>query len=100
MPMIAVIDAKSAAIPKASGRKSLVTIGATTTPSPWANTVPDVSFKASPAKLKEALDKKLPVIRFIGYINNKWLKRNTLYFMGKLGANLLEHVIWITVMVE
>jgi len=58
MPTILVIEVKSAATPKASGAKSLVTIGANRTPIPWAITLPEVSFKTLPAKVGERLDKK------------------------------------------
>jgi len=55
-PMIPVIDIKSAATPNASGAKSLATIGATSTPRPWANTLPVTSFKTLAAKLDDGFD--------------------------------------------
>jgi hypothetical protein len=54
-----VIDTKRAATPNASGAKSLATIGATSTPSPWANTLPVTSFRTFPAKLEDGLDMEI-----------------------------------------
>jgi len=64
MPTILVIEVKSAATPKASGAKSLATIGAKRTAIPWATTLPDVSFKTLPANVVECLDKKFPQSHF------------------------------------
>jgi len=54
-PTMPVMDAKSAATPNASGAKSLAMIGATITPSPWANTLPVTSFRTLEAKLDDGL---------------------------------------------
>jgi hypothetical protein len=61
---ILVIEVKSAATPKASGAKSLATIGANRIPIPWATTLPDVSFRTLPANVVECLDKKFPLTPF------------------------------------
>ena len=47
-----------ATMPKASGSKSLVTIGMIRTPSACANTVPVTSFKTLPEKLLDGFVKE------------------------------------------
>lgn len=65
---ITVIDVKIAAMPKASGEKSLVTIGIVKMPRLCAITVPVISFKTLEKNLFDGFVNELIFIEIIIYL--------------------------------